>query len=325
MQYPYRFKYPSQIGIAVTNKCNFACVHCINYSSIKNKEEIPIDVVKTIIDYMYAHSILCLDISGGEPLLYQGLEDVLQYGYDRNLTMSIATNGYLLRGEFLKILKKYNVSVRVSYDGYDEESFSKIRGKGLYKRVYENITNAINKGLDVTLVSVIHRDNFNEIECYLESASKLRIKQLRIMPYVPAGRGVNSNLEILTPNQWKFVLENFERWESAYGIKVAIDSPLMAITHKLVCPCIVGKFYLDIKSNGDAIPCALLDVPIGNIYINTIDEIWNNHIMQEINDISLLNEKCQECDFLHACAGGCRGMAYVIKGSYLCKDPLCWL
>lgn len=325
MQYSYRFKYPSQIGIAITGKCNFACVHCINSSSLKNTEEIPIDVVKSVIDYMYAHGILCLDISGGEPLLYKGLEDILKYGHDRNLTLSIATNGYLLRGRYLDILKKYNVSVRISYDGYDEESFSKIRGNGLYKRVFENINESINGGLDVTLVSVIHRDNVDEVERYLERASKLRIKQLRIMPYVPAGRGVNSNLSVLTPEQWKFVLENFEKWESAYRIKVAIDSPLMAITHKLVCPCIVGKFYMAIKSNGDVIPCALLDVPIGNIFTNTIDEIWNNHEMQKLNDISLLNEDCQKCDFLHACAGGCRGMAYVMKGSYLCKDPLCWL
>lgn len=321
----YRFKYPSQIGIAVTNRCNFSCIHCINASSTQSQEEIPVETVKHIIDYMYAHGIICLDISGGEPLLYSGLEEILSYGHTKSLTMSIATNGYLLTSKVVGMFKKFNVSVRVSYDGYDEQTFSEIRGEGHYKRVLQNINNAIDNGLGISLVTVIHHGNVDRIQHYIKSAASIRIKQLRIMPYVPAGRGKESTLKMVTPLQWKYILQNFEHWETEYDVKVALDTPLMAITHKLTCPCIVGKFYLDIKSNGDAIPCALLDIPIGNIFSNSIDEIWNNRIMQELNNVSLLNKECQDCEYLHACAGGCRGMAYLMKGSYLCKDPLCWL
>ncbi|MBO5804331.1 MAG: radical SAM protein [Bacteroidales bacterium] len=321
----YVFKYPSVIGIEITNRCNLNCIHCINSSSINDKQELSFDTIKLIIDYMHQHGIICLDISGGEPFLHPRIYDILEYAYSRNLNISMATNGTFLTQDNINILKQYSVSTRVSYDGYNEDTFSIVRGKGIYQKVYNNVKNAIISNLGITLVTVLHANNVDNVELYIKTAKELGVRKLRLMPFVPDGRGSNSGLKFMSPLQWKYILENYEKWAKYYGIKIALDSPLMSITHHLVCPCVVGKFYLVIKSNGDAVPCALLDMPIGNIYHNTIDEIWQSPTLTEINDISLLNEECHQCEYLQACAGGCRGMAYKIKGSYLCKDPLCWL
>lgn len=321
----YNFKYPSQIGLEITNKCNLKCCHCINSSSTDNDNEMPFEKVKEIIDYMHSHGLVCLDYSGGEPLLHKDLVKMLDYGCKNELNQSIATNGLLLTQGAIDLLNRYHVTVRISYDGYDEPSYSRIRGKGLFAIVLNNIKRAISNGMEITLVTVLHSENVYDTKRYIESVADLGVKKLRLMPFVPIGRGAVSNLCMITPEQWKYILENFQIWGNQFGVMTVVDSPLMSITHGLVCPCVVGKFYLVIKSNGDAIPCPLLDCSLGNIYQNTIDEIWHNSIMKEINDLSVLNKECLDCEYLHACAGGCRGLAYTMKGSYLCKDPLCWL
>lgn len=321
----YHFKYPSIIGVEITNKCNLRCLHCINSSSYDDKKEMSFEKIKEIIDYMQFHGVGCLDISGGEPLLHPDLEKILDYGVQKGINLSLATNGLLLTQEYVELFIKHEVSIRISYDGYDELSCSKIRGKGVFEHVLTNIKKAISKGLEPTLVSVLHSENVCEAEKYVESVSGLGVKKLRLMPFAPIGRGERSGMHMVSPTQWKYILNNFQSWGARHGVLVVVDSPLMAITHDLVCPCVVGKLYLVIKTNGDAIPCSLLNYPIGNIYQNTIDEIWNSSVMQEINDLSKLNEECQNCVYLKACSGGCRGMAYLMKGSFLCKDPLCWL
>ena len=274
---------------------------------------------------MHSHGLVCLDYSGGEPLLHKDLVKMLDYGCKKGLNQSIATNGLLLTQDAIDLLNRYHVTVRISYDGYDEPSYSKIRGEGLFEIVLNNIKRAISKGMEITLVTVLHSENVYDTKRYIESVADLGVKKLRLMPFVPIGRGAVSNLSMISPEQWKYILVNFQVWGNQLGVMVVVDSPLMSITHGLVCPCVVGKFYLVIKTNGDAIPCPLLNCSLGNIYHNTIDEIWHNSIMKEINDLSLLNKECLDCEHLHACAGGCRGLAYTMKGSYLCKDPLCWL
>lgn len=321
----YNFKYPSQIGIEITNRCNFHCKHCINDSTNNSSDFLPVDIVKSVMDYMFERGLVCLDISGGEPLLHPNLAEILHYGYSKNLTMSIASNGYKLTENFIRLLIDCNVSLRVSYDGYDESSYAHVRGEGLFEQVKKNILLALDMGKPVTLVTAIHKGNFEQIPQYLSNAQKMGVVKIRLMPYVRIGRGAMSNLEMISANQWKYILENFPKWEDEYKININIDSPLMAITKGGECPCVVGKLYVVIKPNGDVIPCALLNKVIGNIYKQSLDEIWQCNTLKEINNINLLNKECQTCRYLHACAGGCRGLAYTLKGDFLCKDPFCWL
>lgn len=321
----YRFKYPSQVSLEITNKCNFECEHCINNSGIKEVSELSYDKIKEIIDYMNQRGIVCLDFSGGEPLLHNDFEKILKYAYINNMNISVASNGYLLNDKVLELLKKTNSTLRISYDGPNEQIYSLIRGPHKYEVVKNNIIKAVNNGIVTNLVVVLHKGNLNYLEQIIEDAKTFKVNKLRLMPYVRIGRGKKSDLEMLTTDDWRYLIENHKKMSEKSGVEIAIDSPLMAITEKGTCPCLVGKLCLVIKSNGDAIPCALLNKVVGNIYNETIEEIWKNKIFDEINDTSKLKEDCRICKYREECSGGCRGLAYTLKGDYLCKDPYCWI
>lgn len=321
----YRFKYPSQISIEITNKCNFACKHCINESGSKDMTEMPYEKIKEIIDYMRSKGIVCLDFSGGEPLLHNNFVDIIEYAYKNNMNISVASNGYLLDEKKLKLFRDNEVSLRISYDGPNDDIYSIIRGKNKYDIVKENIIKAVNSGVVTSLVTVLHKDNIKYLEQIIENAKAFGVNKLRLMPYVKIGRGKQSNLEMLTIDDWKYLIENHKRISKEMGVEIAIDSPLMAITENAVCPCLVGKLCLVIKASGDAIPCALLNKTVGNIYEQTIEEIWQNEFFDEINDTTKLKEECKDCKYKEECSGGCRGLSYTLKGDYLCKDPYCWI
>jgi len=321
----YRFKYPSQISIEITNKCNFECRHCINDSGCKDNTEMPFYKIKEIIDYMENKGIVCLDFSGGEPLLHNNFREIIEYAYKKGMNISVASNGYLLNDEIIELFNEKEVSLRISYDGHNEAVYSLIRGKNKYEIVEKNIKKAIENNVTTNLVTVLHKDNiqyFNEI---LKKVKSLKVNKLRLMPFVEIGRGENSNLKMITIDEWKYIIENHKQISIDENIEIAIDSPLMAITEKATCPCLVGKLCLVIKANGDAIPCALLNKTIGNIYKESIEEIWHNKFFDEINDTNKLKEDCKNCKYKEKCAGGCRGLAYTLKGDYLCKDPYCWI
>ena len=117
---------------------------------------------------------------------------------------------------------------------------------------------------------------------------------------------------------------NHENLSRKYQIDIAIDSPLQSIIKNEFMPCVVGKFLAVVKPDGNVIPCSLLDVSLGNIYEHDLKFIWQNKIIDELNDVNKLKGKCAYCNIKNKCGGGCRGLAYILKGDYLCPDPYCW-
>ena len=319
----YRFKNPSQISVELTNKCNFACKHCINESSIKENSELSKEKVYELIDYMDREGVVCLDFSGGEPLLYPYFEEILEYAYQKKLTLSLATNGSLLNDKIIEKLIKAEVSVRISLDGFNEDVNCVLRGR-TFETTDKAIKQCVKQGLIPKISVVLHKKNLESFEKLLVYAKENSIEKVRIIPLVTKGRASFLSDLILAKNQWKEFIINHKNLSNKYGIEVAIDSPLQAIIEEDYMPCVVGKFLAVVKSNGDVIPCSVLDVKIGNVYENDLKYIWSNKILDELNDVNKLKGKCKNCDIKNKCAGGCRGLAYVLKGDYLCPDPYCW-
>jgi len=82
-----------------------------------------------------------------------------------------------------------------------------------------------------------------------------------------------------------------------------------------------------INSDGVMTPCALLDVPMMNVFPMSIAEITEQYQKSPIvrNMLSMnLKGKCGNCRMKYQC-GGCRARALAKRGDYLEEDPHCWL
>jgi cyclic pyranopterin phosphate synthase len=131
-------------------------------------------------------SVNKIRITGGEPLLREGLDIFIKmiYDYKPSIDLAMTTNGYLLKGTAQKLkdagLKRINVSI----DTLKPEIAQKIAGKDVLKNVLEGVEEARKVGLRVKVNMVPMKNmNANEIVDVLEYC-KERDMSIRFIEYM---------------------------------------------------------------------------------------------------------------------------------------------
>lgn len=320
----YCFKEPSSIGLYLTSKCDMYCKHCINDASDFKIEELAYDKVIEIIDYMHYKGIKCIDFSGGEPLLHSKFFDILDYAVDQNLRISIVSNGQTPNPEIIKKLCERKIhSIRLSLDGHNQEIHEILRDQNSYNKLIDNYNKYKEHGLLPQIITVIHKKNIEYLEDIISFVSDLGCERMFLIPLIASGRADKMASLMIDKEDWKYILLSQRKLSVKYKVDLAVDSPLLSIVENKRCACPIGDLMIIIKSNGDIIPCSMLDLSIGNIYKCTLQEAWSCNVMKELRDFSKIVE-CKDCEILENCRGGCRGLSYTMKGDYLCKDPFCW-
>ncbi len=141
--------FPRVMEFELSNQCNLECVMCNGYfsSSIrKNRENLPpisspynsefVDQLEEFIPHLTDAKFL-----GGEPFMI----DVYLEIWERILKIKpgirihITTNGTFLNKRIKDLLEGLNAGIILSCDSVNEETYSKIRINGQFKRVMENL------------------------------------------------------------------------------------------------------------------------------------------------------------------------------------------
>ena len=86
------------LQIHASRKCNLSCPHCYSESSPSAADELPVEVICELIEDAAELGYRGIAFSGGEPLVYPGLVEVLSYAKALGLHTSVTTNGTLAFG-----------------------------------------------------------------------------------------------------------------------------------------------------------------------------------------------------------------------------------
>jgi len=161
------------LAIEVTSRCNSSCLHCFARSDISRRPSLPVDLVKEIIVEGHAVGYRHLHITGGEPLLWEGLFETLDCGFCVGYeTIFVNTNGTLITEEISKRLADYsNFSISVSLDG-PEDLHDRIRGKGSHRMAMRGIERALNGGNDCTIFTTVTKSLLPELPQFANNLYK---------------------------------------------------------------------------------------------------------------------------------------------------------
>jgi MoaA/NifB/PqqE/SkfB family radical SAM enzyme len=153
-----------ELSIEVTNHCNGSCLHCFVRSGLSRPSSLPVDLVKEIMVEGYDAGYRHLHITGGEPLLWEGLFEALDYGFGVGYeTIFMNTNGTLITEDISKRLADYSsFSLSISLDG-PEGLHDRVRGKGSHKKAMQGIETAINGGNDVIIFTTVTKSLLPEL------------------------------------------------------------------------------------------------------------------------------------------------------------------
>ncbi len=158
-----------KLSIEVTTRCNGSCLHCFARSNNSRSSTLPVDLVKEIIVEGYDAGYRHLHITGGEPLLWEGLFETLDYGLGIGFeTIFMNTNGTLITEEISKRLADYSTffSMSISLDG-PEALHDRIRGKGSHQKTMLGIERALNRGIDLTIFTTVTKRLLPELPLFV--------------------------------------------------------------------------------------------------------------------------------------------------------------
>ena len=86
------------LSLEVTTRCNSTCSHCFVRARTPQRSSLPPDLVKGILHEGYETGYRHLHLTGGEPLLWKGLMDILERAFGMGYeTAFLNTNGTVLR------------------------------------------------------------------------------------------------------------------------------------------------------------------------------------------------------------------------------------
>jgi radical SAM protein with 4Fe4S-binding SPASM domain len=265
------------------------------------------------------------------------LYEIIAYARERGLRVVMATCGYLMDEEAMVKLKKAGVSaLAFSIDGSSADTHDKFRGfDGAFDAAIKAIEIARKFKMPFQINTTISKLNSGEIIGIADIARRLGAVCFNAFMMVPTGRGKEIDEQLLDPVQYETILGELLRLKIRGGVNVRVTcGPAWA----RICEqakargltaegngCMGGRGFGFISWRGDVQICGFLDISAGNLVENGFKfrEIWlKSKFLNEIRDVSLLKDKCGECEFVGVC-GGCRARAMAVMGDYLAGDPSC--
>lgn len=141
--------FPSQVIVDVTERCNYACVHCPHKDFVKSGiytgADLDVGLNKKLVDEVSSEGYGTCEYlrytANGEPLLHKDIMEMLRYACEHSKTrINLTTNGSLLTERKAKQIVDMGVTVvDISLDAYNYKTYSKIRVNGNLAQVEENV------------------------------------------------------------------------------------------------------------------------------------------------------------------------------------------
>jgi Fe-coproporphyrin III synthase len=187
-------------------RCNLTCRHCYMDGGPTREERLPVGLVVRAVSECPQMGIGALYLTGGEPLLYREIEEVLRTAASMQLQLTVCTNGTLVAERHAAMLSAARARVNISVDG-DEAFHDYFRNSsGAFRSTEKGIRTVVQAGIPLTIISSISQANLHLLPCVAEWAAKNGATQFRVQPLLKLGRGIEILDQCLTNGQMNHLL-----------------------------------------------------------------------------------------------------------------------
>ncbi|MBN1580195.1 MAG: radical SAM protein [Anaerolineae bacterium] len=189
--------FPQSISFTITNRCNLRCQMCGQWShegymhdrKERLEQEMALADWKRLVDELAAHHVPSLLLRGGEPFLFPGIVELLEYINSKGIFIAIDTNGTMLERYAADILRIGKIHLTVSVDG-PPDIHDQVRGvAGTFKRLQKGLAvlQELERGSEHTISRsicfTISRYSYLGLGAMPDVARSLSINSITIVPY----------------------------------------------------------------------------------------------------------------------------------------------
>lgn len=317
----------------LTYRCPLHCVFCynpLNYAAIQN-ELTTAEWIKVMREARELGAAQ-LGFSGGEPLMRDDLEELVDEAHRLGFYTNLITSGVGLNEKRIKALKTAGLDhIQLSFQDSTQEMndfLSSTKTFELKKRVA-----ALIKQYDYPMVMnvVLHRHNLPHIDKIIEMALSLEAEYVELANTQYYGWAMK-NREHLIPSHQQLIeaeaIVNQYREKIGKTCKLLFVVPDYFENRPKACMNGWGSVFLGVGADGAALPCHNareipgLDIP--NVRDHSMREIWyDSKAFNFFRGFEWMQEPCRSCDEKSKDFGGCRCQALMLAGDASKTDPVC--
>ena len=178
------------INLHITERCNYRCNHCFGH--FDSRRDLSLSEWKSVVDAaMEKTSVKRFNLAGREPLLFSGLDELIDHISGKGAAVSIITNGSLLDDE---LLQSQNIAmIGISVDSFCEATLRKMgrcqrNGTVLLKKQCRRLCERIlANNITLKINTVVTRLNLHEDFSPMTELAPQRWKLLKMQPFKSAG------------------------------------------------------------------------------------------------------------------------------------------
>lgn len=268
------------IDLALTYKCNLQCEHCSANPLSKEEPQLTLADYKNIVSEAEKLDNLSWNITGGEPLLVDWLDDLIVILKPEKHYITVQTNGLLLTKKRAEELAHLGVNcITTSIDSIDPSTHDEFRGSAdAFNKTFQGLENACRAGMQVLIGGIVTHQNLRtkDLIKLIEKANSIGAIFLYNLA-VPCGKWAGDYDMILRGDDRDYLIELMNQYpQSTTDHEVGRNA--------VGCPAGIEKCY--ITPYGDVIPCPFIHISFGNVTREPLTNIvtrmqsvphFNNH------------------------------------------------
>ena len=169
--------------VRVTSACNLDCLHCRAPKTSMTKH-LDLQAFVSFVCDLKSFGLAHISLSGGEPLLYPLLHDMIDSCRDAGIGVALTTNG-TLRKELIDLLSRFSntkdILVKISVDG-NKRRHDTLRGDGVYSKAISSLSLVSQSDLRTGINTVIKED-YTFISSIYDDVKELHIDQWAMITF----------------------------------------------------------------------------------------------------------------------------------------------
>lgn len=326
---------PYTLVAELTYRCPLRCLYCSNPTDYAHHSGTLASADwLSVLRQAEALGVVQLNLSGGEPLLREDLEELVAEAERLQLYTNLITSGIPLRRERLEHLQALGLdNVQVSIQDVTAAAAERIAGRRSFERKLQVAGWVKELGLPLTLNVVLHRENLDRVGEIIALAERLGADRLELANTQYLGWAL-LNRETLLPTREQLARARAIAAEARTRLKGRME--LLFVTpdyySEKAKSCMEGwaRRFLVVTPDGLALPCHLARTLPGLTWQSVKDrplaQIWNDSpAFNAYRGEGWMPEPCRSCERRSIDFGGCRCQAYFLTGDAAVTDPACSL
>jgi len=289
---------PQAATIAVTPRCNYNCAHC-SFKKKNQGKEWNLESLKRVISQLLKMGTYNITLTGGEPLLYSRLEEIINFIDKKEAIVGMFTNGYFLNKKKAKSLYEAGLDyVFVSIDSPDSKEHNKNRtgreNSFAFERAIEAVKIAKKTGFVTGISTFMTPEKIKKgyLEKMYQLGEELNVDEIVYFDCVPAGNyHLMSRTQLLSyQDHKKLALFHVEKNKRGIEGPRATTQSYVNFSEWSGGRCYAFNYQCYIDPEGEMFGCDFQDFSIGNVL-----EIGVKEAFEKGSKYPLFNVPCTQC------------------------------